>query len=257
MFTIQLGKTYRDEKLIETILSSEELAKARHSRVDKEIITVNNFAVTLCITRVFDTNILCVDVYSSSEDKSEKNSNIFLQFDGKEKKEWVKVKNEVVFTNTITQSDNYCTYAQQNDCWVRAAIVRIEEGTFQLKDGNFAIGEYGKYKPNLTFISSIPVIQWENVKREDFNLPKGDLSMIRGDFFTSKKGTKCFKVKANGSHILIKDSWGGAFSKYYGDTLPKEGALYYRTASSNGGGMGNDYAVYLKNWKYELSEEDI
>ena len=133
-----------------------------------------------------------------------------------------------------------------------------------LKEGLFAIGKYrnkyrseSNYEPNLTFISEIPVLQWDKRDKGEFNLPKGRISVIYGDFFTSKKGTKSFKVKKEGRHILIRDSWGGAFSSYSGNTLPKEGALYYRRASSNGGGKGCDYAIYPREWKYTLSEEDI
>lgn len=131
------------------------------------------------------------------------------------------------------------------------------ENVITLNDGNFLIKEYGKYKSNLSFLSEVPAIAWTPCKPSDFNLDRGTFYYIKGEFFTSKKGTKCFRVNPNGKHILLRDSWGGAFEKYRGNTLPKEGAVYYRRASSNGGGCGYDYAVYPANWRYTLSEEDI
>lgn len=140
--------------------------------------------------------------------------------------------------------------------WRHFYVCNIPDGVFQLKNGSFAIGEYGKYKPNLTFINSTPFLQWEDKKAGDFNLPHGSISVIKGDFFISKKGTKCFKVKNNGRHLIIRDGWGGAFESYRGGTLP-DNQLYYRRASSNGGGTGYDYAVVPVDWVYGLSEEDL
>ena len=134
-----------------------------------------------------------------------------------------------------------------------------KEGVIQLSNGTFLINKYGKYEPNLSFLNTKPDVdtEWIRVESFEFNLPKGCLSKIYGTFFTSKKGTKCFRINPNGEHMLIGDCWGGASNRYYGGTLPEEGALYYRRASSNGGGLGHDYAIYQRDWKYELSEEDI
>ena len=131
------------------------------------------------------------------------------------------------------------------------------EDHITLSNGRVLMNKFGKYMPNLCFISDIPHLPWEDVKSQDFNLDKGDLSVLRGTFFISKKGTQCFKIEENGPHILLRDNWGGAFSKYRGRTLPEEGAIYYKRASSNGGGNGYDYAIYPANWQYTLSEEDI
>lgn len=134
-----------------------------------------------------------------------------------------------------------------------------KEGVIQLTNGTFLINKYGKYEPNLSFLNIKPDVnsEWIRVEPSEFNLPKGCLSKIYGTFFTSKKGTKCFRINPNGEHMLIGDCWGGSSNRYYGGTLPEEGALYYRRASSNGGGLGHDYAIYQRDWKYELSEEDI
>ena len=138
-------------------------------------------------------------------------------------------------------------------------LLKPKEGTFALKDGKFAIGQYKKYEPCITFISPMPEVFWESKGRENFNLPQGSIEVIYGTLFKSKKGTLCFRIQdyESATHILIRDYWGGSFNRYRGGTLPKEESLYYKTRSSNGGGEGYDYAVYPKDWKYEMSEEDL
>lgn len=73
--------------------------------------------------------------------------------------------------------------------------------------------------------------------------------VIFGDFFVSKKGKDCFRVKENGKHQLIVIDWGGAFNKSRGctgDSISEK--LYYRRASSNGGGSGYEYIVTTKGY---------
>ena len=144
---------------------------------------------------------------------------------------------------------------------------------FLLDSGNIGVKLYGKYTPNLLFIigqgdshiekkndEEIYVKNWWDSKDyREFNLPQGDLCGIVGTFFTSKKGTKIFRIEENGPHILLRDDWGGCFNDYRGGTLPDEsqGALYHRRASSNGGGSGYDYAVVPKDWRLSISEDDL
>lgn len=129
----------------------------------------------------------------------------------------------------------------------------------ELDNWNFLINEYGKYKPNLSFICKSPEVIFTAESKETFNLPEWSFSVVYWDFFTSKKWTKCFRIlpKEKAKHILICDDWGWAFNKYRWRTLPEESALYYRRASSNGWWAWSDYGVYPKDWKYILSEEDI
>lgn len=131
------------------------------------------------------------------------------------------------------------------------------EEHINLSNGKVLMNKFGKYEPNLCFISALPYLMWEHKEPKEFNLDRGSFSVLRGSFFISKKGTKCFRIEEKGQHILIRDGWGGAFEKYRGGTLPEEQALYYRRASSNGGGCGYDYAIYPHDWRYLLSEEDI
>ena len=137
-------------------------------------------------------------------------------------------------------------------------IVKFDN-VISLNNGKFLINDYGKYASNLSFIHIVPAVQYEHIDKTNLNLPKGDLDCIYGDYFVSKKGTKCFRIlpKDKANHILIRDDWGGCFNSYRGRTLPKDDALYYRRAASNGGGSGYDFAIYPKDWKYSLSENDI
>jgi hypothetical protein len=145
----------------------------------------------------------------------------------------------------------------------------------ELNDGSFLVKNYGKYTSGLGIIidkdddeavirngvetDHISLFR-THFEGSQFNLGNMcSLSGIVGDFFVSKKGTKLFKKNKNGKHILLRDDWGGAFNSYYGGTLPEvqEGALYYRRASSNGGGSGYDYAIIPKEWKRTIRIEDL
>lgn len=136
-------------------------------------------------------------------------------------------------------------------------VYSIPENMTQLNDGHWLLRHFGKYKSAICIILSTPMLQWNVASRSDFNLPNGDISCLIGDFWISKKGNPVFKVKPDGSCILIKDEWGGCFNSYRGNTLPEKGSLYYHRASSNGGGAGVDYGVYPRDWKFLLSEDDL
>ncbi|MDD4762087.1 MAG: hypothetical protein PHZ25_03650 [Candidatus Pacebacteria bacterium] len=122
---------------------------------------------------------------------------------------------------------------------------------------SFGINMFGKYEPNITFIlqknfeGKLLVYRYDEPVKEmirgmnvDFD---GDVSVLFGDFWKSRKsGGACFRPKpiTEANHVLLKVSWGGAFSRNSGmrNHIP-EGALYYRRAKSNGGGAGCDYLV--------------
>lgn len=133
------------------------------------------------------------------------------------------------------------------------------EWIIELSNWKFLINKYGKYAPNLSFLNSIPKIEFHNISSRDLNFDEWDFSLIYWEFFTSKKWTKCFRIlpKEKAKHVLIRDNWWGAFNKYRWRTLPEEKALYYRRASSNGGWAGYDYGVYDVNFRNEVSENDI
>ena len=135
--------------------------------------------------------------------------------------------------------------------------LEIPEGWIVLDNGEFLYNSHGKYAPNLTYICKEPQIVWNRMEPKTINLDKGNFRYVIGDYFVSKKGSNCFRVKSNGKHMLIMDDWGGCFNRYRGNTLPEKGSLYYRRAQSNGGGSGNDYAIYNKDWTNTPSLDDI
>lgn len=140
--------------------------------------------------------------------------------------------------------------------WGSPSVATKEESVL-LDDGSHLMNKFGKYEPNLCFLSKLPYIMWRRTTAKEYNLsPKCSLCYVRGTFFKSKKGTNCFRLNENGPHILLRDDWGGAFEKYRGRKLPED-QLYYRRASSNGGGCGYDYAVVPLGWRKVITEDDI
>jgi len=129
---------------------------------------------------------------------------------------------------------------------------------------NFLIKQYGKYKPNLTYIVKHPS-ELMNFKVKKFDKEKlntcitGDSFYTYGEYFVSKKGTKCFRFDENGKHMLIEVDWGGAFDKSRGfeDKSFIDKALYYRSAASNGGGCGTDYMIIPKGVTNNISIDEI
>ena len=175
-------------------------------------------------------------------------------FDIKSEKCWIRKNNDIFIENVIILPNNKHILTNGD---IDFTLYTFPDKMIQLDNGKFLYNHVGKYCSGLTFIIDVPYLNWVEAKKEDFNLPGGYLTYIKGDFFISKKGTKCFRVKENGTHILIRDDWGGAFSKYRGRILPQLNAVYYHRSSSNGGGSGYDYGVYLSGWKFTMSEDDI
>lgn len=161
---------------------------------------------------------------------------------------WDVEKKEVSWVCNLVFWKNFETYRLADMEWV-----------IELDNWKFLINSYWKYKPNLSFITRVPKLSFESVSSKDLNFDEWDFDVIYWEFFVSKKWTKCFRVlpKEKAKHILIRDNWWGAFNKYRWRTLPEDGAVYYRRASSNGGWSGYDYGVYEKDFKNTLSEDDI
>lgn len=137
--------------------------------------------------------------------------------------------------------------------------IPLPEGWIMLSNGKVLKSRYGKYEPNLLLISDVPVDFKEEFYGSTLNLDiPGTLKVLYGKFFTTKNGKNAFEVisKEKAPHMLLQDDWGGAWSKYCGGVLELSDALYYRRASSNGGGTGYDYAVLPKRWKNNPSIED-
>lgn len=143
----------------------------------------------------------------------------------------------------------------------------IESGaSIRLENGDWLINaKYGKYAPNLTFVvdEDHKKLGWTEMNTEEKEainiLWDGSPDYMIGDFWVSKKGTRCFKPKADGKHLLIRNSWGGCFNDSRGceEDKIKDDVLYKRRASSNGGGSGNTYYIFPVNFRKSYSLEDI
>lgn len=93
----------------------------------------------------------------------------------------------------------------------------------------------------------------------DFN---GDANVLFGKYHLSQAGKPVFKITApnDADDVLILVSWGGAFNSSrgnYGSYAKSIGAKYFRSASSNGGGCGNDYWVLPVNFVYDSDFRDV
>jgi len=140
----------------------------------------------------------------------------------------------------------------------------IGENTFLLDDGRYLYNNKGKYMSGLSFICNKDQLVTD-IYHQDQNLKQiinlnfdGSTYFCYGNFFKSKKGTPCFDITTkNLQHILICVSWGGAFNKTRGIRNISQNNIYYRRASSNGGGSGNDYLIIPINFKNKISINDI
>ena len=134
---------------------------------------------------------------------------------------------------------------------------------------SFGVNDFGKYRPNITFIISKDfdgnplAYRSDAPTREmtrDMNIDlDGEVGVLFGDFWKSQKGGACFRPKpiANAQHVLMQVGWGGAFSRTRGVRSDVAGAVYYRCAASNGGGAGNDYLVVPVGFYRALRDAEI
>ena len=132
----------------------------------------------------------------------------------------------------------------------------------KLENGKYLNRDYGKYRPNLTFISDGPLegLGWEECNTvEEWNVhcDTNPNKFLRGQYRKSLKGTDVFDLTKSGD-ILLKIDWGGSFNSSRGTCdIPEEDRKYFRRASSNGGGIGNTYIVFSEGYKRVVREEDI
>ncbi len=155
---------------------------------------------------------------------------------------------------------------KHNNIWVDPISLKFytdpEHSFIEINENLFLYNWYGKYCPNITILVNHPNdlnFQFERTNNSKFNLEKGKLSFIEGDFRISKNKKPIFDMTKNTKkHLLIRDDWGGPFNKTRGYQLEKlEPKLHYRRASSNGGGTGSDFIVIEKGVKYTPKLEDL
>lgn len=134
----------------------------------------------------------------------------------------------------------------------------------------FLVHDYGKYKPNVTFVLSkdfhlnkdrkpIDPLSYTTDSKitDNMNIPfDGDADFIFGDFWINKKGNKCFKPEdpLKSKHLLIRVSWGGSYSYTWGNYRGEKikGVIYFHRASSNAVGSGYDYYIVPVRFKNKI-----
>lgn len=157
-----------------------------------------------------------------------------------------------------------------------AKVYYDEERCFETETG-FLVNDFGKYRPNITFIvpktydldkngKPINPLHYTEDREviDNMNLDfDGSASFIFGNFWRSKKGGACFRPKnpMQAKHLLIHVGWGGCFNSHRGnysdDVKGIDGVLYFRRASSNRGGAGCDYWVLPVGYTRVIHDEEI
>lgn len=138
-----------------------------------------------------------------------------------------------------------------------------------LLNNDLIVNMFGKYNPDIVFVlkdeykSYIQKYEPMHIDmRTALNiLWDGEPTVMYGRYWISKKGSKCFTPtsKEMATHVLIKNSWGGAFDHTRGREydLVSPMAEYSKSASSNGGGMGYSYYVLKIGVKNVITIDDI
>ena len=121
-----------------------------------------------------------------------------------------------------------------------------------LGGGKWMYRDFGRFGSGLCVLTDdlSKFLDMPIAKGLDYNVDTDTLKVCRGWFFTSKKGTPCFRTDGKGGHILLVGSWDASYFKgARGSNLPTNGALYSKKASTRGGGQGYDYSIYPYGWR--------
>lgn len=140
----------------------------------------------------------------------------------------------------------------------------ISDGkAIEINTGENLINRYGRYSPAITFVvpASEENVEWTAMDTAETRINidwDGDPRFIVGDYWVSKKGTRCFRPNKDGKHLLIENEWGGCFNPTRGNEYEaiKDVALYSKRAASNGGGLGSNYYILPNGYRriYTLDE---
>lgn len=139
----------------------------------------------------------------------------------------------------------------------------------------FVVMDYGKYRPNISFVlakdfSGNPLeFRQDQATRHlvagfglDFGTGEGAVSVLFGDFWLSSRQKPHFSPKSpqEASHVLVRAEWGAGRggSRTRGRyEAPVGAAEYFRRASSNGGGAGSDYYVLPFGFYHVVRDEEL
>ena len=149
----------------------------------------------------------------------------------------------------------------KEDEWWKGKNLVLGSDIIQLEGWKRLIRHYGKYRSGLSIIvNSFSDYHWEEAPALSAQMNirfDGKTSVMQGEYFVSKKGVKCFRVRNDGPHLLVRSDWGGAFNQSRGMLDAPGGSLYFRRARSNGGGTGYDYVIFPVGFRAQLREEDV
>jgi hypothetical protein len=138
----------------------------------------------------------------------------------------------------------------------------------------FTVNLYGKYQPNISFVlpkdfSGNPLeYRHDPATREmiagfgiSFGTGESAVDVLFGDFWLSSKLKPHFRPKSpqTATHVLVRAGWGAGSggSRTRGCWDPPTAADYFRRASSNGGGTGNDYYVFPVGYHHVVRDEGL
>lgn len=137
------------------------------------------------------------------------------------------------------------------------------ENALILSNGDLLIKDYGKYRPDLVFVIAPEDKEcYQYGDAPDINVDwDGYPKAMYGHFWVSKRGTECFRPlpKERASHVLLRVEWEkGLYSYTTGENPEAEAeAVYFRRASSNGGGIGYAYYVFPVGFRMQIDLDDI
>ena len=133
----------------------------------------------------------------------------------------------------------------------------------------FIVNKFQRYEPGLCFVLDEYI---KNIEREDFSLwtealPTLDAvavserinysltyatKIVPGDYWVSKKGTRCFKIKKRGyRNILILNEWNCPGKSEWPGL--EDYAVYHKKARTNSGRTGYTYTVVPANTHVAIS----
>lgn len=138
---------------------------------------------------------------------------------------------------------------------------------------SFRVCAHGKYGPKLTYVleksfrddplkfrkdnPTTKMVAGMNIR---FNANESYIQALFGDFWLSKAGKPHFRPKQPqvATHVLLRAGWGGfGQSRTRGVWSAPEGVVYFRRASSNGGGAGYDYYVVPVGYHIVMNDDEL
>lgn len=138
---------------------------------------------------------------------------------------------------------------------------------------SFRVCAHGKYGPKLTYVlekgfrddplkfrKDIPTTKMVAGMNIRFNANESYIQALFGDFWLSKAGKPHFRPKPPqvATHVLLRAGWGGfGQSRTRGVWSAPDGVVYFRRASSNGGGAGYDYYVVPVGYHIVMNDDEL